>query len=46
MKVREIMTTDVECVVPDTGVRELANKMKTLDVGLFPRSRKGNPVRG
>src|SRR5256885_1121729 len=36
MKVREIMTTDVECVAPDTGVRELANKMKTLDVGFIP----------
>ena len=30
MKVREIMTTNVECVAPDTGVRELASKMKTL----------------
>jgi len=36
MKVREIMTTDVECVSPDTGVRDLANKMKTLDVGFIP----------
>jgi CBS domain-containing protein len=36
MKVREIMTTDVECVAPDTGIRDLANKMKTLDVGFIP----------
>ena len=36
MKVREIMTTNVECVAPDTGVRELASKMKTLDVGFIP----------
>ena len=36
MKVRDIMTTDVECVAPDTGIRELANKMKTLDVGFIP----------
>jgi CBS domain-containing protein len=36
MKVREIMTTDVECVAPDTDVPELANKMKTLDVGFIP----------
>ena len=36
MKVREIMTTDVECVPPDTGIRDLANKMKTLDVGFVP----------
>ena len=36
MKIREIMTTNVECVSPDTGVLELANKMKTLDVGFIP----------
>ena len=36
MKVREIMTTNVECVSPDTGLHDLANKMKTLDVGFIP----------
>jgi CBS domain-containing protein len=36
MKIREIMTTNVECVSPDAGVYELANKMKTLDVGFVP----------
>jgi CBS domain-containing protein len=36
MKVKEIMTTDVECVPPDAGIQELANKMKTLDVGFVP----------
>lgn len=36
MKIREIMTTNVECVPPDTGIRDLANKMKTLDVGFIP----------
>src|SRR5207249_2428928 len=36
MKVREIMTTDVECVAPHTGIRDLADKMKTLDVGFIP----------
>ena len=35
MKVSEIMTTNVECVAPDTGVRELADKMKTLDIGFL-----------
>jgi CBS domain-containing protein len=35
MKVREIMTTNVECVAPDTAISELANKMKTLDVGFI-----------
>jgi CBS domain-containing protein len=36
MKVREIMTTNVECVPPDAGILDLANKMKTLDVGFLP----------
>ncbi len=36
MKVREIMTTNVECVPPDTGIQELASKMKALDVGFLP----------
>jgi CBS domain-containing protein len=35
-KNREIMTTNVECVSPDTGVLDIANKMKTLDVGFIP----------
>lgn len=35
MKVREIMTTNVECVAPETGITELAHKMKTLDVGFL-----------
>ena len=36
MKIREIMTTNVECVSPDTGLKDLAGKMKTLDVGFVP----------
>jgi len=35
MKVREIMTTNVECVEPETNVIELAQKMKTLDIGFL-----------
>ena len=35
MRVREIMTTNVECVGPDTPVIDLAQKMKTLDVGFL-----------
>jgi len=35
VKVTEIMTTNVECVAPDTGVRELADRMKTLDIGFL-----------
>jgi len=36
MKVRQIMTANVECMLPDAGVAELARKMKTLDVGFIP----------
>jgi len=36
MKIREIMTTNVECVPPDTALQQLANKMKALDVGFIP----------
>src|SRR5438552_4535980 len=35
MKIREIMTTNVECVGPETGINDLAQKMKTLDVGFL-----------
>jgi CBS domain-containing protein len=35
MKIREIMTTNVECVGPETGIGELAQQMKTLDVGFL-----------
>jgi len=35
MKISEIMTTNVECVSPDSSLTELASKMKTLDVGFL-----------
>src|SRR5262245_39381618 len=35
MKIREIMTTNVECVSPQMGLVEMAQKMKTLDVGFL-----------
>jgi CBS domain-containing protein len=35
MKVREIMTTNVECVPPEASISELASRMKTLDVGFL-----------
>ena len=35
MRIREIMTTNVECVSPDTSILDLAQKMKTLDVGFL-----------
>jgi len=36
MKIREIMTTNVECISPEASLKELATKMKTLDVGFVP----------
>ena len=36
MKVREIMTTGVECISPDTTLQEAASRMKSLDVGFLP----------
>lgn len=36
MKVREIMTSNVECLPPDTSIREIAQEMKSLDVGFIP----------
>ena len=35
MKVSEIMTTNVECVSPESSIVELARKMKLLDVGFL-----------
>jgi len=35
MKVREIMTTNVECIAPTSSVESVAEKMKTLDVGFL-----------
>ena len=36
MQLRDIMTTDVECVSPETTLREAAEKMRQLDVGPLP----------
>src|SRR5262245_21413528 len=36
MKVQDIMTTNVECVAPDTTIQEAAERMKSLDVGFLP----------
>src|SRR5215467_1843335 len=36
MEVREIMTTKVECIAPDTTVLDAAKKMESLDVGFLP----------
>ena len=36
MKVREIMTSNVECLGPEASIKEIAQEMKSLDVGFIP----------
>jgi CBS domain-containing protein len=36
VQLREIMTTDVEVIRPETSVRQAAQKMRSLDVGVLP----------
>ena len=36
MKVREIMTSNVECLSPEASLQEIAQEMKSLDVGFIP----------
>jgi len=36
MQLREIMTTDVEVIRPETSVSEAAQKMRSLDLGALP----------
>jgi CBS domain-containing protein len=36
MKIKDIMTPDVDCVWPDDTIQESARKMRVLDVGSLP----------
>ena len=36
MKIREIMTSNVECLSPEASLKEVAGEMKALDVGFIP----------
>ena len=36
MKVTEIMSRNVECIDPDTSIKDAAAKMRALDVGFLP----------
>ena len=36
MKVREIMTSNVECLEPESSLKDIAQEMKSLDVGFIP----------
>ncbi len=35
-KLKEIMSKNVQCMAPDTDLREIADKMKELDAGSIP----------
>jgi CBS domain-containing protein len=45
MRIGEVMTRNVEVISPNAGLREAADKMKTLDVGLIPVC-DGDKLRG
>ena len=36
MQIKDMMTTKVETISPETPVRDVAQKMKAFDVGFFP----------
>jgi CBS domain-containing protein len=36
MKLKDVMTTQVEVVRPEASIQEAAEKMRTLDVGALP----------
>jgi CBS domain-containing protein len=44
MKLKEIMTKQVETIAPDTPIQEAANRMRSLDVGFLPVSTGVNRV--
>ncbi len=46
MKVREIMTSDAECVRPSDTLREAATLMRDLDVGALPVCGDDNRLAG
>jgi CBS domain-containing protein len=44
MKIKEVMTSGVECVRPETTLQEAAAKMKSLNVGPLPVCEGDRPV--
>jgi CBS domain-containing protein len=44
MKIKDVMTTGVECVSPETTLQEAAAKMKSLNVGSLPVCEGDRPV--
>ncbi len=46
MKVRDLMTTEVSIANPNTPINQIAEKMKTLNVGSIPVCDEGNNAVG
>jgi CBS domain-containing protein len=46
MQVKDLMTANVECISPQTTLREAAEKMKNLDVGALPICGDDNRLAG
>lgn len=46
MKVKDIMTTNVQCANQSATLEEVANKMKSLNVGSIPICDSGNRLLG
>jgi CBS domain-containing protein len=44
MNVRQIMTSNVECIAPNTTLKEAAQRMKALNVGFLPICEKDRLV--
>ena len=44
MKIKEVMTSGVECVRPETTLQEAAAKMKSLNVGPLPVCEGDRPI--
>jgi CBS domain-containing protein len=44
MKVSEIMSGNVECIEPGTSIKDVAKKMRALDVGFLPVCEGDKPV--
>ncbi|HHX95044.1 MAG TPA: CBS domain-containing protein [Clostridia bacterium] len=44
MKVKDVMTTNVFTSTPDSNLKDVADKMKELNVGAIPVVQEGKPV--
>jgi CBS domain-containing protein len=44
MRIKDVMTTSVECVRPETTLQEAAVKMKSLNVGSLPVCEGDRPI--